>query len=373
MQILVLLVQTHLGKETDACGLERWMNVIKRDKSKLWSGNKEIVRDFRETHSFFEIVLDANIIGDVAARCGFSSVEEFMSGMSTLEPAELRKHIEALADDLSDFTRVNRSRSRDAAEQDLSYQSHFLLMQHGLVLRNLSLAMRQGDSGRVLLSLIFLTIWFQSSGQFNYANETIHLTACFKLIWSDRLKDFWMRNCLINLSGRRDAFMACDLVCEHVVREVKNMMHHNVNEATMRWLREILSPQIMMFYLTKARMNQETDYYEGHHSSVGKTCNEVRAIVNVLLSEGLCDERVGRENNQKASKTRDLHADGFRELSQLTRINEYIKRVDRSLMKIGVEEIVESEADQVRVDEDMREALDDEDSWLDARDDGSDE
>jgi hypothetical protein len=44
-----------------------------------------------------------------------------------------------------------------------------------------------------------------------------------------------------------------------MVREVKGMMHHSVNEATGNFLREYVSPSIMMLYQLKWKMTAETD------------------------------------------------------------------------------------------------------------------
>lgn len=369
MQALVLLVQTHLGKATDRASLERWMLAIKRDKQKLWSRQKEIVRDFRQTQAFFDIVLDGNIIAELASLCGFENMKDFISGIEAINPDLLKDSIEALADKISDFTLIaERRNAGNPDEQDHAYQSHILLMQHGLILRNLALAMRQGDSGRVLISLTYLTLWFQASDKFNYANETIHLMACLKLLWSPRLVDYWKRNCLINIAGRKESFLASDLLCEHVVREVKNMMHHNVNDATSRWLREVLSPQIMMFYLAKAKMGVETDYYERTHSSNTKTCIEVGVIADRLLAEEVCQEIFMRPGDSKETKTRDLHSDGMHQLAKLTRINDYLMKMEKELnMKGDVDAAVEGIPENLEIADDMRNALDDEDAWIDVR------
>jgi hypothetical protein len=69
--------------------------------------------------------------------------------------------------------------------RDRPHENFVLFMQHRLILRNFSEAMKTGDVGRVLASLSYFTIWFQATKQYNYARETpVHLTACLKRIWS---------------------------------------------------------------------------------------------------------------------------------------------------------------------------------------------
>src|SRR5579859_1971219 len=58
--------------------------------------------------------------------------------------------------------------------------------------------MRHGNSSRLLVSLSFMTVWFQGSRQHRYATETLHLTACLRKLWKLDYKQWWMDNCLVN-------------------------------------------------------------------------------------------------------------------------------------------------------------------------------
>ena len=213
------------------------------------------MKDFRSCQRFWDFVLDGYILASVAKRCGFTTVAEFVSGMGD---TDITTAIETLANDLVRFSEVARARQKPDEERDREYENHLLLLQHGLVLRNFVLAMRQGDSGRVLVSLSYFTVWFQATKKHNYASETMHLTACLKLLWSEQMKEFWMENCLINPSGKKEGFMACDYLGEWVVREVKRMMHHNLNDVTAKFLYDVIAPQVMLFREVRKKLAEES-------------------------------------------------------------------------------------------------------------------
>ena len=76
--------------------------------------------------------------------------------------------------------------------------------------------------------------------------------------------------------------MACDYLGEYVVREVKNLIPFNINEATGNTLRNKYSPQIMAFRDALKKMQEETDAPTfSYHSSMVKTRMEVERVVNV--------------------------------------------------------------------------------------------
>ena len=200
---------------------------------------------------------------------------------------QLFDNIKAFANDLGTFSHVNTIRKTSSvAEHDQTYENHFLFLQHALTLQNFHLAMRQGISGRVQVSLHYFTVWFQASKKFNYSMECIHLTACLSKLWSDELVKFWMQNYLINPSGKKGSWMACDYLGEYIVREVKNLMPFNINEATGNTLRNKYSPQIMAFRDARKKMQEETDAPTfSYHSSMVKTRMEVERVVKRLINE----------------------------------------------------------------------------------------
>jgi Family of unknown function (DUF6589) len=330
IQVLAMLFRTHLGDERDNCSLARWIIELNRDKNKLWNGQRNLVKDFRSCLGFWDIVVDGYLIAALASYSGFDSLAEFHKDLTENPNASIRlfDKIKAFAGDLATFGHVNNIRKTSSiAQRDQIYENHFLFLQHALTLRNFILAMRQGDSGRVRVSLSYFTVWFQASKQFNYAMECLHLTACLSKLWSDELVKFWMQNCLINPSGKKEGWMACDYLGEYVVREVKHMMPFNINEATGNTLRNKYSPQIMGFRDTRKIMQEETDAPTfGFHSSTVKTHVDVERVIKRLINEQFSKMRLNRPTGDDPERA-DLHIMGIEELGNAERIAEYIEKV----------------------------------------------
>jgi hypothetical protein len=237
---LTQLWRTHIGADTDAFSLTTWTKHLQKSSNRMWNSQKQMVKDYRATLDFISIVLDGYILAVISSIMSSqikssNELADFLRELlrvdkkaSSLQKNEkraecvtkLRLVVENAAACLEDFGKVKRSRTNEESKRDKSHESTLLFIQQALVLRNLEIACKDGDSGRATNSLAFITQWFQGTEQYNYANETMHLTACLRLLWSERLRKFWMENCLVNISGRRGNFVPLDMLNEYVVREV---------------------------------------------------------------------------------------------------------------------------------------------------------
>ena len=316
MAVLALLFKTHygvLGK--DIASLVVWLNELDRDIPRMWDGQKSLVKDYRAAHDFFDTTLDAYLISAMA-RYYFpnqDSIEQFATALPALSEDEIMEMIHAIAKLLSDFNRVSKLRSRQS--RDPVHENLILFMQHGLVFRNCHLAMRLGDIGRVENSLIYFTAWFQGSGKHNYGSETLRLVACLKRMWSDGLRTFWRENALVNLSGKREGFIACDMLNEYVVREIKEMMQPNSTPTGDLFLRTKLSLVVMTFKNLRKRMSEllQIDTMDFHSSKVNPW-KDVEVIVNKILAGDIASKWVDREG-ESCTVVADLFTRGMNELS----------------------------------------------------------
>src|ERR1700724_2720151 len=112
-----------------------------------------------------------------------------------------------------------------------------------------------------------------------YAMETLHLNACLKLFWSDRYKEFYMKTCLINPSGRCGGFMPDDYFGEWVVRESQDHIPYNYTAATDEYIRRTISPQLMVFRAARKHMTAETGALTyGAHSSIVSRTTDIEVV-----------------------------------------------------------------------------------------------
>ena len=171
---------------------------------------------------------------------------------------------------------------------------------------------------------------------------------------------------LINPSGKKEGWMACDYLGEYVVREVKNMMPFNINEATGNTLRNKYSPQIMIFRDTRKMMQEETDAPTfGFHSSKVRTHADIESVVKRLLNEQFSKMRLNRPTGDDPERA-DLHIAGIEELGNTKRIAEYIEKIQTQQGFLNLEWDEKSEEIEVESADNifLIEEDDEGDQWL---------
>jgi hypothetical protein len=332
--VLVMLFRSHGGSDKEPGTIPYWIRLLQRNQNMLWDGHKHLVKDFRACYELFGQIVDGYLLGLLAKRSGWEKGDIGSTFESNLD---IRGHIKSMAADLANFKQTDACRT-DAVARDPLFENMILFLQHGLVLRNMHHAMANGDVGRLLMSFRHTTCWFQSSRQFNYAQETIHLTTCLAKIWSPQFKQFMLNQCLVNISGKPDGFYPTDLLNEYIVREVKQMMVHNATPQTDRFLREVISPQVMFNMRLKMKMAEVSDatyIFDYHHQDVDVSA-DIDTIANDCLRRNAFCQVNGREATA-AQEVPDLLMAGIKELSMTKRILEYKERVAAMGMRGVVE------------------------------------
>jgi hypothetical protein len=364
--VLVTLYRSHLGNDSEPISLSRWIRALGRPRYKLWNGTKQLVKDFHQSQELFDIVLDGYILANFAQRAGFGTVHELKNNFASLTDAQIAQIIEDLSWDLIDVKKVYQHRIHE--EQDQANDNMLLYMQHGMVLRNFRLAMRQGDPGRVFVSLRFFTVWFQCTKQHNYARETMHLTAMMKKVWSSRLVEFYKQNMLLNLSGKAEGWIPCDQVNEDEVKEYKSWMDGKSTPAIENHVRNVNTLLIFPFRAIRRRIAQECDAYTfDFHSQPVDPLSDITSIANKLLAENLCVRNTSRAA-ENTSEVPDLFVNGQQVLATTQSISDYKKDVQK--MGYSVREFapdMDEENDEAEDEEnDEANALisDDEEIWL---------
>ena len=159
----------------------------------------------------------------------------------------------------------------------------------------------------------------------------MHLTACLKAYWSPDFKEFYLENSLINLSGKKNGWMPCDAVNEHVVREAKAMRVNNSTPATDDHWRNVVSLQTMLLPDVKEKMAEECgSFISDYHSSPVEKMTDVKAIATILLRNGVCTQQLQRDISGKQgqqSLMTDLFIGGQLALATTKRITEFKRRI----------------------------------------------
>ena len=310
MQILRLLYRTHFGDTTQATSLSRWIALLDRNTTKLWNAQgKGHIKDFNACLDLFETVLDGCLLAVLSSAYGCKTLDAFIEKFGECTETT----IDNVVKELMKFQLVYFNRAED--RRDTAHDNLILFLQHGLILRNFSQAMKSGDPERSFASLSFFTFWFQSSSQYQYAEELLRITACLRKVWSPELVAFYKENCLINLSGKKSAWVPCDEMNERMVKEVKAMKGSSSSSsaADHHW-RHTLTLQTLLFPKVKERMASECEaFVSDNHSTPVESSKDIRAIAIILLKEGICKERRNRDDSGKQStqyQVSDLFVEG---------------------------------------------------------------
>jgi hypothetical protein len=334
MQVISMLLQTHFGSGSREFGLSRWLALLHRNPN-MWNPKNGKLKDFRSCHGFFSNVFDGYLIAAIATQFRVKTWPELED---VLEKRNWRKAIKVVSNDIRDFDLVAGWREEPKEERDIVRENAFLFLQHGIVYNEFCEAMRYGDSGRVERCLRLFCIWFQATRQTNYAMETIHMVACLRKVWSPELREYWMDNCLLNLSGSGDGFLACDLVGEHVVREIKSMVHHNVNPATDEFLRYDIAVQVLVFAESRENIRRNCGAIDfGNHSSTVAADRDVRAVAETVLHGDIFQFSSSRGSQEK--EFRDLYTDGLAKLMRGKPIADYKERMNNDMCMYDEKEV----------------------------------
>ena len=312
MAILELLLQTHMP-----CTLQFWMERLNRDSNIFQHG---VVRKFRPCQRFFFHIWDAYVLAAVATELGAESCVELCA---TLERKNWREAILAIEEKYSVPTLVADWREKE--ERDIVHENAVLLLQHGSVYRDFCEALKSADTGRVNHCLNFFAIWFQGSRKSKYALETMHLVACLNHLWDPTAVQYYMDSCLVNRSGTQHGWIACDMLTEHIVKEIKGLMHHNRSPAAKLYLEDVLAKQVLILGEIRENMlkaSGATNYYK--HSSTVKAWRDVQTVADALIKQCVFSRTLGRTTFQDPKPAPDLHETGTSMLVSGQRIRKYI-------------------------------------------------
>ena len=332
LQVLTTLYQTHFGTPEELNSISHWMTLL-RSNVRIWDVKRKSIKNFRACHSFFNSVLDAHILALYGAEYKTPDCETLLE-----MPAHhnWRKAVRRISEHVEDTTYIRILRSKPETERDILYENSMLFVQHGLLYREFSNAIAIGDIGAIEYCLSYFAIWLQSTDKFNYAMESAHIVACLRKIWSQDFREFWQDTCLVNSSEKATGYMACDMLCEYLVRELKDLFQHMSTD----FLRDVVATQILVFRDIRKNIQRQChaiDY--GQHSTEMNIWQNVRAITSKLLAVHTFQQIPGRGSGPISEspkrKAIDLYDAGLIKLSTGAWLEKYKAKMNRGYLMAG--------------------------------------
>src|SRR5438034_418452 len=100
-----MLLNANLGTDMEEMFIVKWIVYLNRDSRKMWSKEKNHVKDFRACQDFFDIILDGTIIAFTTQLCGNERVNDVLSIIDSISSKKFEV-IEAFANRMNDFCTV---------------------------------------------------------------------------------------------------------------------------------------------------------------------------------------------------------------------------------------------------------------------------
>src|SRR5436309_10489329 len=146
MAVLNCIFRAHRLRDSDFGSLVSWINTLHRF-SGMWNLTTNKIKDFRSCQSFLDHLLDGHILAAVATELGAKDWDELQS---KLKGHNWRKLIQRVESKFSNNLLVSEWREESMDKRDLVYENAVLFLQHGVLYRRFTEALKSGDSGWVV-------------------------------------------------------------------------------------------------------------------------------------------------------------------------------------------------------------------------------
>jgi hypothetical protein len=128
---------------------------------------------------------------------------------SEFDDAEMQAHTEAASQVVRESAAQQQSRRKKTVKEavlqrrDIVYENAILFLTHSLIYTDFCDSIRSGDTGRLEKSLDILMVMFQGLPKMkNYRYQTLDFKALRTRLWTEEMRELWLWNAVLNLSGQ---------------------------------------------------------------------------------------------------------------------------------------------------------------------------
>jgi hypothetical protein len=253
---------------------------------------------------------------------------------------EARREVEAsdgapLPGEKAKQTESRKKKAMAEAEmrkRDICFENALLLMVQALLYTDYHDALRSGDTGRLEHSSDILCVMFQGLSKLkNYRALSLDFKACRVKEWTDEMRELWLLNSVVNLSGGKRKYLAIDEFNEWIVRSVKDLYNASGTIQSTKFTCEVISPNVIPLHHARhnvLRTSGAPTYGYKHTKPDDK--RDIKAIVAQLLEEKVFRYTPGRDQstdeNLRATPSRDLYCGGVDAIHKGDVLEKYVKR-----------------------------------------------
>ncbi|KAJ7645865.1 hypothetical protein B0H17DRAFT_1163827 [Mycena rosella] len=206
---------------------EHWGEPNSKFPGSLWTQNTFLVRKsipggwklkklppFRPAHELMlTLSLPAHILDGFRIYCGAESLDAWVDSNPTWDLIVAVS--ETVVENLSSASTVEELRLRPEADRDPQLENTILCNHDMLLLLLFTTSIKSGDVGTVLNFLAHWMVMFRGTGSMpKYADALFELINNLKR-WPPALREAYLNNWLVNLTGKIRGFKEVDLLQEH--------------------------------------------------------------------------------------------------------------------------------------------------------------
>ncbi|KAJ6620918.1 hypothetical protein B0H10DRAFT_2355253 [Mycena sp. CBHHK59/15] len=253
---------------------ENWGKPNSKFPGSLWTQNSFLSRKsisvgwkakklapFRPTYELMlTISLPAHILDGFRIHCGADSLDSWVE--SNLSWADIESVSEVVVEQLCSASTVEELRMLPEAERDPQLENTILCNHDMLLLLLFTTSIKSGDVGMVLNILAHWMVMFRGTGSMpKYADALFELINNLKR-WPPALREAYLNNWLVNLTGKINGFKEIDLLQEHQNFWAKVIYNARGSNRSWDWLSMIT---VVIFNLRDVMRNVQTQFKIPHH------------------------------------------------------------------------------------------------------------
>ncbi|KAK7030657.1 hypothetical protein R3P38DRAFT_3266396 [Favolaschia claudopus] len=304
-----LTVNEHWGKANSLFPGGLWWEHNKLLKRKPitagWSGKK--ATPWKPAHELLHISLPAHIVDGFRIYCGQDNVENWAK---TATITEFKRVARNVFDKLFSTPAVDGLREGDPDKRDITLENTILYNRDALFYIEFVQAIKKGDVGRVLNVLSIWMVMMRSPKTMPRYADAIFETLVRLKHFPPKLRELFLVNWLVNLTGRALGFKPVDLLQEHQNFWAKIIYTAKGTNKSWEWLSMIT---VCIFTLRDAMRTVQTAfdipaYGEKHKTPPIK--DEVALLASALQAEKIQTFVQARPANEHVSPVRDLIREG---------------------------------------------------------------
>ncbi|KAJ7675769.1 hypothetical protein DFH06DRAFT_667960 [Mycena polygramma] len=269
---------------------EHWGEPNSKFPGSLWSQNSFLSRKsipagwkakklppFRPTYELMlTLSLPAHILDGFRIYCGAESLDAWAE--SDLSWSRIESVSEMVVEKLCSAGTVEELRLLPEAERDPQLENTILCNHDMLLLLLFTTSIKSGDVGMVVNILAHWMVMFRGTGSMpKYADALFELINNLKR-WPPALRDAYLNNWLVNLSGKIKAFKEIDLLQEHQNFWAKVIYNARGSNRSWDWLSMIT---VVIFNLRDVMRNVQTQFKIPHHGISHTSPNAAVDIANL--------------------------------------------------------------------------------------------